>query len=257
MCQLFAVNTADNIIVNDYLKTFFSHSDIHKNGWGMAALEGESFSLEKELVRALDSAYLAERLRESIEVRCLMAHIRWATIGAVSYSNTHPFVGRDVSGRQWILMHNGTIFSFAPCNDYVHRQKGTTDSERILLYIIDVINEEIRRRGRDLSGAERCQIIERVAGSLTFGNKLNFLLYDGELLYVHSNEENTLLRKTLPGGVMISTEALDDDHWEQFPLSTLFVYTMGREVYRGEDYGFAYVFDKKKMDQIYMAYAGL
>lgn len=257
MCELFALNTSENIVINDYLEKFYSHSDVHKNGWGMAALEGDSFSLEKEPVRALDSSYLKERLREPISVRCLTAHIRWATIGAVSYSNTHPFVGRDRTGRQWIFMHNGTIFDFEPCHEYVHEQKGTTDSERILLYIIDVVNEEIEKRGRDLSGAERCTIIEKIAGKMTVGNKLNFLLYDGDLLYVHSNEQNTLLKKDLENGVMISTQALDDGSWNQLDLSTLYVYANGREVYRGEDYGFEYIFNKEQMDQIFMAYSGL
>ena len=35
MCELFAVTAKRKITVNDTLKTFYSHSEEHKNGWGI------------------------------------------------------------------------------------------------------------------------------------------------------------------------------------------------------------------------------
>ena len=35
MCELYAVTAKRKITVNDTLKTFYSHSEEHKNGWGI------------------------------------------------------------------------------------------------------------------------------------------------------------------------------------------------------------------------------
>ena len=78
-----------------------------------------------------------------------MAHIRLATIGDVDYENCHPFVKRDCGGRVWTLIHNGTIFNCPLLDGYVHRQEGSTDSERIFLYLIDCIDNETKKKERN------------------------------------------------------------------------------------------------------------
>lgn len=134
MCELFGLTGPDEITVNEYLRTFFSHSADHPNGWGIAVLTGAEANIEKEPVAAFRSSYLKERLKTPLRAANLMAHIRFATRGYMRYENCHPFMKRDISGRPWILMHNGTIFSCPLLNNYIYTQSGQTDSERILLY---------------------------------------------------------------------------------------------------------------------------
>lgn len=134
MCELFGLTGPDEITVNEYLRTFFSHSADHPNGWGIAVLTGAEANIEKEPVAAFRSSYLKERLKTPLRAANLMAHIRFATRGYMRYENCHPFMKRDISGRPWILMHNGTIFSCPLLNNYIYTQRGQTDSERILLY---------------------------------------------------------------------------------------------------------------------------
>ena len=133
MCELFGVTANRRVKINDLLKRFFEHSVEHRNGWGLAFLDDDSVSIEKEPIRASDSLYLKNRLTGRIETSRFMAHIRKATVGEVNFSNTHPFSKRDDSGRVWVLVLNGTIFESPVLSAYHYCQEGTTDSERILL----------------------------------------------------------------------------------------------------------------------------
>ena len=41
MCELFGLTGPDEIVVNEYLETFASHSVDHPNGWGIALSASE------------------------------------------------------------------------------------------------------------------------------------------------------------------------------------------------------------------------
>ena len=99
MCELFGLTGPDEIVVNEYLETFAGHSVNHPNGWGLAIFCGKEVNIEKEPVAAYKSSYLKERLRTPLRASNMMAHIRFATRGHMSYENCHPFVRHDQSGR--------------------------------------------------------------------------------------------------------------------------------------------------------------
>ena len=155
MCELFGVTANRRVKINELLKRFFEHSCDHRNGWGLAFLDDNSVSIEKEPIRASDSLYLKNRLTGRIETARCMAHIRKATIGDVNFSNTHPFSKRDESGRIWVLVHNGTIFESPVLSAYQYKQEGTTDSERILLYIVDQVNKHYIREQNSFDANDR------------------------------------------------------------------------------------------------------
>ena len=91
MCELFAVTAKRKTAVGDTLKTFFSHSEEHRHGWGLYTRDGADELMVKEGVKASDSPRLKSILSEDIETRLCIAHIRYATIGEVCVSNSHPF----------------------------------------------------------------------------------------------------------------------------------------------------------------------
>ena len=81
------------------------------------------YLLRRNPYRAVDSLYLKNRLTGRIETARCMAHISKATVGDVSFSNTHPFIKRDESGRTWVLVHNGTIFDSPVLSAYQYDRK--------------------------------------------------------------------------------------------------------------------------------------
>ncbi len=258
MCEIFGVSGKKPMLVNDYLKEFISHSNDHPNGWGLAVFYGNYVNIEKEPRKASNSRYLKERLRHKIEVKNMFAHIRLATKGGMSYENSHPFVRVDSRGRAWTLIHNGTIFECDALNEYVHFQEGSTDSERILYYIIDQINERIEKEGRDLEAEERFAVIDQVIYTITrHNNKVNLLLYDGELVYVHSNMKDTLHQKKAEESVIFSTVPLDKKGWSPVNLTTLEAYKDGKLVFTGRKHDGEYIFKEEDMKYLFLELAHL
>lgn len=257
MCELFGFSGIQPEKLNHPLREFFSHSDHHPHGWGLALLHGNEAAIEKEPIQASKSLYLKERLREPIQVTTALAHIRYATIGNTEWRNCHPYTKLDDSGRRWTLIHNGTIFDFPPMNHYVNIQNGDTDSERILLYLIDQVNARVKELGRPLEAEERFFLLDQIVVALSPGNKLNLLIYDGELLYAHTNYAASLYRRETKNGVFLSTQPLALGQWEPVPFTTLIAYRANQLAYTGTDHGHEYFVDEERIKLLYLAFAEL
>ena len=135
MCELFGASSIEKAEYKDLLREFYSHDVRNPHGWGIAVREGDRLLVKKEPVRASASEILAGIMERPIRTDLLLAHVRLATKGSIEYENTHPFVQKDVSGQTWTLIHNGTIFESSILDQYVNRQVGSTDSERILCVV--------------------------------------------------------------------------------------------------------------------------
>lgn len=257
MCELFGFSSHKPEKINQELKEFFSHSNQHPHGWGLALLNGNDAAIEKEPLQASKSRYLKERLREPIQVTTALAHIRYATIGNTEWRNCHPYTGLDSSGRRWTLIHNGTIFEYEPMNQYVSTQNGDTDSERILLYILDQLNDRASQLGRPLEAAERFALLDRLVVAMAPENKLNLLIYDGELLYVHTNYANSLYQRITENSLCITTQPLALGKWEPVPFTTLLAYRVNKLAFTGTNHGIEYFVDEEKMRLLYLAFAEL
>lgn len=245
MCELFGISSRKRIRANNYLKEFFSHSEKHNHGWGMALFYDNAVSLEKEAVCANESHYLKGRLAHDILIDNMIVHIRLASVGRMYYENTHPFVKHDSSGRSWTLAHNGTIFHSPKLEEYKERQEGQTDSERILYFIVDEVNKKQFLLGHSLTADERFALLEELICNLSVRNKLNLLIWDGEYMYVHTNYRNTLYMQNDNGTAIFSTTPLDDSSWQPVPFLTLQVYHQGQIVHQGTHISQEY-FDPEK-----------
>ena len=239
MCELLGISSAQKVDCNDLLNTFFSHASEHPDGWGLARFYGNSVSLEKEPVSALESVYLKNRLTDGIREDVLIAHIRKASVGNLSYRNSHPFARRDASGRLWTLAHNGTIFESPELAPYAQIQSGSTDSERILYDLVDRINASGTPGA--LSAAERFSVVEDVVHTITPNNMVNLLIYDGELLYTHANRKDSLHLLRREESVVISSKPLTQADWEPAPLNTLLAFRHGKPAFTGKAHGNEYI----------------
>lgn len=257
MCELFGVSSAKPVIINDYLKNFFNHSEYHPHGWGTAIFQGEEVFIEKEPLQASCSELAQKILRQPIEVRASFAHIRYATIGNIDPRNCHPFTAVDASGRRWTQIHNGTIFEYKPLEPYVKKQEGDTDSERILLYIVDQMNEKQSELGREMDGAERFALLDEIISSMAEGNKLNLMLYDGEIMYVHSNFVGFLHYLQKEGTTIFSTLPVSDEDWKDLPYMQLQGYQAGQQIYQGRQHGHEYIENEENLKFLYQIFSNL
>jgi len=256
LCQLFAVSGAQSRDYTDELKEFFTHSVDHPHGWGMAMFyDNCSVSLEKEPECASRSRYLKQRLSQRIVVPSLLAHIRYATIGGMEYSNTHPFVDRDAGGRCWTLIHNGTIFNYPKLRPYLTRQEGTTDSERILCFLIDQINAVMNGNPASLDPEKRFHLLDSIVCDMAKGNKLNLILYDGDLMYVHTNFRGSLYFCESAKSTLFCTVPLSRGVWHPVPFTQLLAYRQGQLVFKGTVHGNEYVPDPEQLKYLYSDFA--
>lgn len=255
--MLFGLSARKEIVTNEYLRAFYSHCEEHPHGWGLANLSADEPLTAKESVKASDSALLEELLSSPIESKLMMAHIRYATVGHIEYGNCHPFSGRDASGVQWTLAHNGTIFDYPALSRYLAVQRGDTDSERVLLYLLDRIDVTRAANGGRLGSGDMFSLIEGILSDMSKGNKLNILLSDGRDLYVHSNCRDTLYYLRKDGRVVIATAPLTDEDWRRIPLNTLLALRGGKLLGMGSDHGNEYIEDPEHIKYLYQIFSDL
>jgi len=264
VCELFAVNAGHPVAVNDYLVEFFGHSHIHRDGWGIAwrrddGAPGEDpVFLHREPVPAYESDYLPRMLEHPVAARRLEAHIRFSTAGRLCEENCHPFRGEDISGRNWTLIHNGILFNEGLLASYDLKEVGETDSERTMLFLLDVLDETALRSG-GLGFDTTFSALASAIGQISNLNRLNLILDDGTYTYVHTNtSEDTLhYRQLADDAIVISTQPLGDESerelWRPVPRNRLIAYRDGRIVRTSKPHGYVFCEALLELRKIYPA----
>jgi glutamine amidotransferase len=246
MCELFCFNSENPKQINNALECFYNHSERHPHGWGLANIKSDGYFIDKEPVKASESEHLNDILSSPIVGKNVFAHIRLATMGNLVTSNCHPFTERDNNGRCWVLMHNGTIFDYPKLDEYAQKQKGTTDSERILLFIVDKINDFENEKGDLLTAEERFKLIEDIIIDMSFNNKLNIMISDGEMTYVHTNMKDSLHYIRDGNALYVTSCPLNDaKNWKCVELNRIYGLKDGKIMFKSEDHGNEFVFTEK------------
>ena len=257
MCEMFGFSGRTSMELRPYLRTFFSHSREHPHGWGLARYEGGKLLLDKEPARASDSLFLQKLLDAPVDSQIVIGHIRRATIGTVEWRNCHPFTARDLSGHRWTLAHNGTIFHFPPMDHLYRYSDSDTDSASMLSWFLTGIGDSYRRNNRALTPEMRFDLLEDMIRQIAPDNKVNLLIYDDEIFYVHTNMAGTLFQKAVPEGTVFSTVPLDKEGWEPVPMNRLLSYRDGVLLREGAPHGGTYVETPEQSRLLYLSYAAL
>jgi predicted glutamine amidotransferase len=134
--------TLRDVLGDDGAARFSDLSAVHSNGWGISYLDpasGQPTAIRSTLPACEDPRFAD--LASNLAVAAATVHLRWATPGlGHTIEDTHPFV-RD----GWSLIHNGAIWPTEELAalrrpDSMRRPVGTTDSERLLLAILDELD---------------------------------------------------------------------------------------------------------------------
>ena len=246
MCEIFCFNSDKPKQINECLECFYNHSEEHPHGWGLANMQSNEFIIDKEPIKATCSQHLKQILSNPLVSKNVFAHIRLATIGEIISPNCHPFIELDDNNRSWMLIHNGTIFDYPPLDKYRDIETGDTDSERILLYIIDNVNKFEKTKGAPSTIKERFNLIAELVEGLSKGNKVNLMIYDGDLTYIHSNMEDSLYYlKNDEGFLVASTPITDDDGWKPAELNKLFGIIDGNIIFESQEHKNEFIFTKE------------
>ena len=216
--------------------------NIHMDGdWQQCNLM--NLLLQKEPIKAACSQHLKNILSNPVVGKNVFAHIRLATVGEIISPNCHPFIEADDNNRSWMLIHNGTIFDYPELDKYRDKENGDTDSERILLYIIDKVNEFEKEKNAPSTIKERFNLLSEIVEGLSKNNKLNIMIYDGDLTYIHSNMKDSLYYlKNDEGFLVASTPLNDDEDWKSVELNKLFGLIDGNIIFESEEHQNEFIF---------------
>ena len=257
MCQLFALSSNVPSAVTFSFTGFSARggrTGEHGDGFGLAFHDGADCQHFVDAGRASDSA-LAEFLRQHpIRARTVLAHIRKATQGAVQLANSHPFV-REWQGRTWSFCHNGDLENYHPRLTGSVMPVGSTDSERAFCWLLQELRRRFRGR-RNLSWLQLAPAIAELSDRIAAHGNFNFLLCDGEALYVRASTRLHWVERSHPFAtaqlidhdltldlgsanaagdrmVLVATEPLTrNEAWQAFEAGEMQVFVAGRPVWR-------------------------
>ena len=220
MCQLLGMNCN---VPTDICFSFtgFHHrggrTDEHVDGWGIAFYEGKGCRLFLDTEPAARSPIAALVRQYPIRSKNVIAHIRKATVGAVSLENTHPFM-REMWGRYWTFAHNGTL---KQCRSKLARQSsrfvpaGSTDSEAAFCAMLEALWERFPQ-GRPTAADLYSTLCEATSDIGSRGD-FNFLLSDGELLFAHCATRLAYIERRAP---FLTAHLVDEDYSVDFSSVT-------------------------------------
>jgi len=211
MCELLAMSSSRPAEVGEYLAQLMPRggkTGPHADGWGVAYYEGRAARVFKD-----------------------------PTPAAESRANTHPFE-REWNGRSWVFAHNGKLprlLEKGAAPDSRFQPLGETDSELAFCCILDAIAGGI---GRDkyYSPTTLVDTIKAVVDELKAYGEFNFILSDGECLYVHAHTNLHWLRRTVVTGngvsrmILLATAPLTAEPWRPLAPGSIHVYRQGEEI---------------------------
>ena len=177
--------------------------------------------------------YLKSMCAKNFNSKLALCHIRFKTHGPATKENCHPFIKRDIHGVEWSLIHNGYIDDNFRTEALGKLQIGETDSERILLSIVESVNQYYEHSFTNneydfLNGLY--STIEYSLNELSELGKINLVFTDGltNNMYVYMNHPGTLHFLKTYDGVHVSTLPLTKDHWELVTPHKLHVINNGK-----------------------------
>lgn len=269
MCELFAMSSRIPSTVKCSFEEFSEHGSRLRNnrdGWGIALARDRDAFLVKEAEPATDSIWVQFLADNSIETTVAVAHVRYATRGAHTMENTHPF--RRALGRHaHFFAHNGTLTGIDDAigeGELTYFPIGDTDSELAFCLLLSrlrpfYVDNEIP------SLDVRFEIFHKICDEMSVLGPTNFLYFDGDVLFAHAHkrvyEEGDHLTEprapgmqmkrcwtgqaqkkvTAPGlkvqlrdqqVVLLASIPLDDDGWEPLPEGTILALRNGSIVKR-------------------------
>lgn len=254
MCQLMGMNCNVPTDICFSFEGFHKRggaTDHHADGWGIAFFEQEGCRLFLDY-QASTVSPIAKLVRNyPIKSTNVIAHIRKATVGAVTLANTHPFM-RELWGQYWIFAHNGEITSLPVLRVNRFVPVGNTDSEHAFCWILEQLSERFDEQPDD---AELYAALADLAGDLAERGVVNFILSNGEFLAAHCSTKLHYVVRQAPFGAahlvdedvtvdfselttlndrvaIIATEPLtDNERWTKMQPGELLIFEEGKPVY--------------------------
>jgi glutamine amidotransferase len=161
----------------------------YSDAWGAAFYQNNDVALFREPTAASDSPLVRFLETQGPSTTLAISHLRRATRGAVTLSNTQPFA-RELSERMHVFAHNGDLPGIERSKKLAfdrYRPVGTTDSEHAFCALLERVLELWDPTSAPPPLRERLSVISDFAADLRKLGPANFLYADGEILFAHGH----------------------------------------------------------------------
>lgn len=196
MSQLLGLTSEKTLDVSFSFKIPSSFEEKSPDGWGYAFFNEGIWQSFKESLDVDKILRLSVKTMSAHKFRCstFLSHIRYATLGQVTYENTHPF-DRELYDSSWFFAHNGHLRLYRHIIDSMEtfKPRGDTDSEAAFCMIL----EDMKSLGRMRNDKEIAKTIYNTAKELVKQGGLNFLLTNGEIFHAFYSGYKKLYFTTL------------------------------------------------------------
>ncbi|MEW5897192.1 MAG: class II glutamine amidotransferase [Nanoarchaeota archaeon] len=189
----------------------------HGDGWGIAYLDEKDRWQLKKSTKAIYNDPAAKELK-NMNTNILTLHMRKASVGRISYENTHPFTAFEKNLGTVIFCHNGSIkeeISFDP----EYKPAGETDSEKLfysLLTDFKKMSKTAQKNAMEKAIQKNLKTYKKLSGTniilstkektIVAVGKNKFPLYFK--MWLGAGEEKTSSGKTDSKSVIISSEKM-------------------------------------------------
>lgn len=208
---------------------FQSHK--HPHGWGIGwYVDGHPVIRRGVLPAHADEAFV--QAATSARSTVVLAHVRDASVGAVTAENTHPF-----QHGPWLLAHNGTVARFKKVQsvreavlaeidpDLRAEIRGETDSERCFFLFLTRLRARATLASPSLAQvrralAETTETIVRIADPHAESpTTLNLVVSDGRILAATRRGKPLLLAADAGPNhtFVVASEVIGAARWEEVP----------------------------------------
>ncbi len=191
MCELFSLSSREPVDADFSLAALARNGSYERHmddGWGVAYYEDKDVCLIKDTKAADESQWLKFLESYTLTSDIVLAHIRKASIGAKTFSNTQPYL-RELAGRMHVFVHNGSLPGIFKTSEVAldrFHPLGETDSEYAFCALLAEL-ESLWDGIAQPSELARLNVVEDFAEKLRKLGAANFLYSDGELVFAHSH----------------------------------------------------------------------
>lgn len=231
MCEIYGFSGATPTKLNKYTNTFWSHAKLHKDGFGYYLADKDELYVNPKTA----CLYLKDLDRKDFTSKLALCHIRFKTHGDAKSVNCHPFTKCDNFGIKWTLIHNGYITDNLLTEAMHSLQVGDTDSERILMCIVESINtfyEHSWIKDHSEFLFYLYTQIETTLVELSSLGKTNLIFTDSKTnnMYVYINHPRTLFYLRTDDGIHFSTTPLSGEDWQPVKPYQLHIFNNGKRI---------------------------
>ncbi|MGO4337142.1 class II glutamine amidotransferase [Labrys sp. KB_33_2] len=199
-----------------------------RQGWGIAFHDGRAARIYKEAGPVNHNAMLRILRERTFTATSMVGQFgeKGVDESQPGFSQLRPF-DRELAGRSWVFAHAGSLPGIGEPVTSRFRALGDSDSERAFVLLLETLS------GWSGGGDELDTMLDRFADTVSVINvhgAFNFLLADGEHLFVHAHTSLHVLEieGERPMRLIASYPSEDARAWACLRPNTLAVFRQGR-----------------------------